>query len=856
MNDVSRSTKKVMVKANGASWGDSFFFDGDDASVLVMELYQKRRIRKDKLVGSLKDTIGAILERVRGRVLDEPLGNAISGHLDPSGIAIKFSLTAEPHGGTSNDERHADDVSRTNEMTTPQIIGTSSGAVDPSTDALTEVLAMGKTWGELLQRIECFNEIAVGIPEIHPYASLASSVLAATNKVLANQQGHDSKVTTLARVMNDVFALVHVGDCLKTIEKHRKFTTLLIQQVTECSYFVAEYAKRKNFWIRTAKYAISDIDARFTEYENKFEELRIAFAEGIVLDADVTVFRMMNEVPIIGVFHVLTLWRDPHRSRIAVESIMFDDIPYASGARYLREKGCLPGTRECIIREIFDVLSDASEGAPQVCLLIGVAGSGKSSIAHTIARLYDGQKRLGSSFCFARTDVVMRNPQNLFSTIALDLSDHDPQLQVRALEEQLDRLIVQPSQNLHGVGPLFVVIDALDESGGPSERQQLLQLGDVDVNVVDRDITKFIQSSLGKYARLESRWPNAEWCQLLVHRSEQLFQWASTACKFIAGDGSVGLDPCEQLEVLLQPRRRDAIPLDWLYQTILQQLFKSDRARLRFREVMAILFALNEPLSLVTLAALFDRQMDMNLIIEPMGSLLDGAINQHKPIRPLHTSFRDYLLDEERSSMFYVPILPLHHLFLGHSLLACMRSMLKFNMCDLEDSRVRNAAIPGLINRVTAAIPSHMVYSCQYWMNHLQHAECTPELLHEVTVFFKNFFPYWVEAISLLSLSSPLIHILAALETCTILQKWTKGSEIAILASEAFQFIQVFAPVIRESTPHLYLSAMPQTPSSSPLTILWLVHMQDHLKVTLGHPSNWPAEVHILQGHELWATSI
>ena len=76
-----------------------------------------------------------------------------------------------------------------------------------------------------------------------------------------------------------------------------------------------------------------------------------------------------------------------------------------------------------------------------------------------------------------------------------------------------------------------------------------------------------------------------------------------------------------------------------------------------------------------------------------------------------------------------------------------------------------------------------------------------------------------------------------------------QGHEISNLASEASQFIQVFAPVMRESTPHLYLSAMPQTPSSSLLRQLWLLHLQNHLSVTLGHPLSWPAEILTLQGH-------
>jgi hypothetical protein len=503
-------------------------------------------------------------------------------------------------------------------------------------------------------------------------------------------------------------------------------------------------------------------------------------------------------------------------------------MPYAAGARYVQEKGCLPGTREGIIREICDILNDPAEDAPRVCLLTAVAGSGKSAIAHTIARLYDGQKRLASSYCFLRSDVAKRNPQNIFSTISRDLSDHDAQFKSalwrivkdnRALRtpvspsEQVEQLITGPSKNVDSIGPFIVVVDAVDESGDIGDRRQLLDvlsqqfterklpsnlrflitarperdilaalptgpqikrihLGDVPHATVDDDIGKFIRHSLRQYPDLDSSWPDGEWCNLLVRQSQRLFQWASTTCTFIRGDDSAGLDPCEQLEILLRTDNRS--PLDSLYQTILSQLFTAADARDRFREVMAVVLALKEPLSLTSLCALFGKDLKVQIIIKPLGSLLDGVLDEDRPIRPLHTSFRDFLLDEARSSIFHLDILPRHHLFLGRAFLACMEKNLKFNICDLKDSRLRNTKVPDLTSRVTKAIPPHLAYSCQYWMGHMHHAECSPELLEQVTSFFKNLFPFWLEAISLLSLSSPTSYILAAVETCTILEKWTK----------------------------------------------------------------------------------
>ena len=513
-------------------------------------------------------------------------------------------------------------------------------------------------------------------------------------------------------------------------------------------------------------------------------------------------------------------------------SIDLNDIPYAFGARDAQEKGCLPGTRESVLRDICDILNNPAEDAPQLCLLTGVAGSGKSAIAHSIARLYEGQKRLGSSYFFSCTDVARRNPQNLFATIARDLADLDRQFEsalweivkdylwLRTSQAPLDQVehIIKSSVPLHAIGPLVIVVDALDESGNADDRRQLLyvlsrsiierklptnlrflistlpendildafpsgpqvvrkDLGDIPEAVVDKDIERFIHHSLHQYTELELLWPNQGWCQLLVRHSHHLFLWAATACRFIQGIGGSGLCLRRRVEMVLQSDNRGSVrPLDELYQTILGELFPRDEARERFRDMMGLLLALREPLSLRSLSALFDlvEGLDLRNIIEPMTSLLEGVLIDETPIRPIHTSFRNFLLDEFRSSVFHVRIIPHHSLSIGRALLMCMRNTLRFNMCDLRDSRLRNAAVPGLAEQVNMAIPPHLSYACLHWMDHLQRAACTPELLHEVTLFFKDFFPYWLEAISLLSYPSPLSSILSAIETCTSLMAWAK----------------------------------------------------------------------------------
>jgi hypothetical protein len=107
--------------------------------------------------------------------------------------------------------------------------------------------------------------------------------------------------------------------------------------------------------------------------------------------------------------------------------IELGDMPYARGARYEVDKGCLPGTRKGVIEEIMEWVNSDADGVPRVLLLSGMAGVGKSAIAHSLAKLFDGLGRLGSSYCFDRANQAVCRPDNLFSTIARDLADLDPE---------------------------------------------------------------------------------------------------------------------------------------------------------------------------------------------------------------------------------------------------------------------------------------------------------------------------------------------------------------------------------------------------------------------------------------------
>ena len=68
-----------------------------------------------------------------------------------------------------------------------------------------------------------------------------------TTQVLVDQQNRDDRVIRLAGTMSNIFSFIEDAKPLKAIEAHKEPIKLLLQQVTECGYFIREYAKQNNF---------------------------------------------------------------------------------------------------------------------------------------------------------------------------------------------------------------------------------------------------------------------------------------------------------------------------------------------------------------------------------------------------------------------------------------------------------------------------------------------------------------------------------------------------------------------------------------------------------------------------------
>ena len=148
---------------------------------------------------------------------------------------------------------------------------------------------------------------------------------------------------------------------------------------------------------------------------------------------------------------------------------------------------CLENTRKRTLEDIYDWAN--AKGRPNVLLLIGAAGTGKSTIATTVAGMYQRKGQLGCHMFFIRE---RSHPGNVLQTIAYLLAEYSQPI-AKSLSEQLkksgnldssnlkvkfDILLQQPlSAVATEVGhPVLIVLDALDECGTPELRQSLLHV--------------------------------------------------------------------------------------------------------------------------------------------------------------------------------------------------------------------------------------------------------------------------------------------------------------------------------------------------------------------------------------------
>lgn len=153
---------------------------------------------------------------------------------------------------------------------------------------------------------------------------------------------------------------------------------------------------------------------------------------------------------------------------------------------------CLPGTRTELLKSVDKWATDV--GGDRIFWLCGKAGTGKSTIARTVAQKLDDNGLLAASFFFKRGHLDRSHAKLVFPTIARQLADkfqevgrliasaldRDSLICSKELKAQFDQLLSLPFMNLGQLltpsAGIVLVVDALDECESSADIKTILLL--------------------------------------------------------------------------------------------------------------------------------------------------------------------------------------------------------------------------------------------------------------------------------------------------------------------------------------------------------------------------------------------
>jgi NACHT domain len=482
---------------------------------------------------------------------------------------------------------------------------------------------------------------------------------------------------------------------------------------------------------------------------------------------------------------------------------------------------CMDGTRQDIFARIDDWVADPA--APNILWIKGYPGIGKSAIASSLVERLRLSKRLGSSFFFQRERSTVMTPNALWRVIAYDLARQYSSIRrhlAAALEadetiinavniDKLFRQLIQEPLMVAKEIPVdrlpIIVIDALDECGGldgshSDDRKNLMRtleswsrlLGGYRLVVTSRgehdverlfstishrlieihagevvatqssdDVRSFFEGQFRQIAAqyasfLPADWPGSETILDLTKRAAGLFIWAKTVVKFVTRGGPDG-----QLRKILEGSGTDGMAS--LYSWILHTSFPDPNEDFlqTFYSLMGGIILAKAPLTTSSVMHLLSLE---GPILEYICNGLQSVMDSEDILRINHQSFVDFLLDQNKCPPKFIIDRKRESRNLTLACLNTMGNNLRFNICDLDTSYLRNAEVPDIQSLVEERISPHLSYSCRFWAGHLVETAFEDEIFTLLQKFMLSQLLFWLEVLSLtklVNLASSMLRILA-----------------------------------------------------------------------------------------------
>jgi hypothetical protein len=490
------------------------------------------------------------------------------------------------------------------------------------------------------------------------------------------------------------------------------------------------------------------------------------------------------------------------------------------------EVQCLQGTRTELLQQIMGWATSPSQKS--IFWLKGMAGTGKSTISRTIAKSLKDTTYLGASFFFKRGEEDRGNARKFFPTLIRQLMprfpelgssvqkalDYDPDIASKSLEEQFDKLLLQPLISLNQLGgqpkTAVIVIDALDECEHDQDARNIIRLlpllqkakavrfrifltsrpelpitlgfseiadheyqdlalHEIPDDVTEHDINLFLQDRFAKLKadrKITRDWPGHDVIQELVKISVPLFISAATVCRYIENSN---WEPKFRLAELIKDQAKYVSRMDKTYMPILTQMLNdqesddSEQQQLlhEFQIIIGAIIVLAVPLSINTLSLLLGIEADRIINrLDSFRSVLSIPDDKVRPVRVLHRSFPDFLVQSK--TIFFVDETRKHR-DIANACAKIMRSCLRRDICNLASPGTYRAGIDA--KHIRQCISTELQYSCRYWIHHLARSRILSSDFEDVLKLLQEHFLHWMEAMSLLGFISEMLSMLDLLHT-------------------------------------------------------------------------------------------
>ncbi|CEJ83110.1 hypothetical protein VHEMI03137 [[Torrubiella] hemipterigena] len=512
---------------------------------------------------------------------------------------------------------------------------------------------------------------------------------------------------------------------------------------------------------------------------------------------------------------------------------------------------------------------------------------------------------LAKFFTTIAADLAVREPAT--ASHIKEALDADPSTPMKNAREQFDKLFLQPlSRSITEArkdSPTVIVVDALDECERDENIRLMIHLfsrnttrqsGQIKVfltsrpelplrlgfkaiegtyqgivlhempePVVERDIFTFLEhelaeirdeynSSVSQDRQLATGWPSLSDIQCLAKMAVPLFIFAATVCRFVS-DRRCGV-PDEKLKEILDFQSNNGLQLEQLDATYMPVLNKmitglSDTQREKvlqqFRKVVGPIIILASPLPTSALAQLLNiSRQTIDVKLDMLHSVLSVPVSTLSPVRLLHLSFRDFLVDPNKSEInpFWINEKQTHSDMAGNCL-RILSECLKQDICEIKAPGTPRSAISS--QRIDTYLPPGVQYACLYWVHHVEKADTFIADGTKPHEFLILHFLHWIEALALIGRATESLSLIKTLQSRLMSES---SIELSHFLDDATRFLRTNMPIINTTILQIYSSLIIFTPKASKIRTVfedratWI-----HLKPKVGR--NWSQYIQTLEGH-------